>query len=383
MADRDRLERAVRGWHDLEAKSDSGAVIDFDCAPDVVGDEFADRFEVLDRLLTLRSEADGDVDVVRSADAHIAYARALLGERRSLTEYLESTQGAPGAGWTDDYIAAIGDVARRALADVDVAWNEHTRIELDSLSPAVTTGDAGDVIREYAREYEGIVRRLTGAESTFDLTVESVDVDAYWSYWLDGAGRSARMRINTRKASFTEVDAYRFALHEVLGHALQYANLTDASERVDVAWPRQLAVHCPHQVLFEGLAQVLPLAARPDDELVRARTRLDHYVQLVNSELHLMINDGADASSCRDHALGRAPFWRGGDVSAVLRDRSLDPQLRSYLWAYPAGIDWFLNLHDAGGNLLEEVLHAGYQRPLVPRELEQLWPAGPRIGGNA
>jgi hypothetical protein len=116
---------------------------------------------------------------------------------------------------------------------------------------------------------------------------------------------------------------------------------------------------------------------------VRARTRLDHYVQLVNAELHLMVNVGASASACRDHALSRLPFWRATDVASALRDRSLDPQLRSYLWAYPAGIDWFLNLHDHGGSLLAEVLHAGYQRPLVPRELEQLWPAGPRIGGNA
>lgn len=382
MEDRDRVERLVRGWHDLEKKVGSGAVIDFDCAPEVVGDVVQDRFEVLDRLLALRSETD-DRDVGTVLDAHLTYLRALLGERLELAEYIELTQGAPTTGWTLDYVAAVGDRARHALADVDVAWDDQTRTAFDALSAAVPTEDAGDVIRDYAREYEATVRDLTGAETTFDLHVETVEVDAYWSYWLDGEGRSARLRINRRKAAFTQIDAYRFALHEVLGHALQYANLTDLSERAETTWPRQLAIHCPHQVLFEGLAQVLPLAASPEDPLVRARTRLDHYVQLVNAELHVMINAGAPASDCRDHALSRLPFWRPADVASALRDRSLEPQLRSYLWAYPAGIDWFLNLHDHGGSLLAEVLHAGYQRPLVPRELEQLWSAGPRVGGNA
>ena len=383
MGDRDRLERLVRGWHGLEKKAGSSAVIDFDCAPDVVGDVVQDRFDVLDRLVALRSKANDHDDVSAVLDAHLGYLRALLGERLGLAEYIEVTQGSPPRGWTPDYVAAIGDEARRALADVDVAWDERTRAAFDALSPTVPAGDAGDVIRDYAREYEAQVRTLTGAETTFELDVETVELDAYWSYWLDGEGRSARLRINQRNASFTQVDAYRFALHEVLGHALQYANLTDVSERAETPWPRQLAIHCPHQVLFEGLAQVLPLAASPDDPLVRARTRLDHYVQLVNAELHLMVNAGASASACRNHALSRLPFWRATDVASALRDRSLDPQLRSYLWAYPAGIDWFLNVHDHGGSLLAEVLHAGYQRPLVPRELEQLWPAGPRIGGNA
>jgi len=163
----------------------------------------------------------------------------------------------------------------------------------------------------------------------------------------------------------------------------QYASLTDHAETVDVDWPRLLAIHAPYQCLFEGLAQVLPVAATPDNELVVARTRLDHYTQLVNSELHIMINAGVSAGECRDHALARVPFWTERDVMAVLRDRSRDPQLRSYLWAYPAGLDWFLALHDHGGSLLAEVLHAAYERPLVPSELNKLWPAGPRLGGNA
>ena len=62
----------------------------------------------------------------------------------------------------------------------------------------------------------------------------------------------ARLRINRRNASFTQVDAYRFALHEVLGHALQYANLTEASEHGETSWPRQLAIPLPSPGALRG-----------------------------------------------------------------------------------------------------------------------------------
>ena len=145
MADRDRLERLVRGWHDFEKKAGSSAVIDFDCAPDVVGDDVQDRFEVLDRLAAMRSEVHAD-DVGAVLDAHLAYLRALLGERLDLTEYVDLTQGSPTNGWSPDYVAAVGEQARRALADVDVAWDEQTRTAFDALSPTclLYTSDAAD-----------------------------------------------------------------------------------------------------------------------------------------------------------------------------------------------------------------------------------------------
>ena len=381
MRQRDEVERLVRGWHDFEVKSGASPVIDFDCAPHVEGEIVEGRFDVLRRLTALRSNADDPtVDIV---DAHAAYLGALLGERLDLDPYVRRTQGCPAPGWTSAHLDGVITAAKEALARVDVAWNDRTRVALNALSPNVDAADAGEVIRGYAAKHEQAVRLLTGATADFELDVETVHLDAYWSYWLDGEGRRARLRVNAQTASFTELDAYRFALHEVLGHALQYANLTATAESTDTAWPRQLAIHCPHQVLFEGLAQVLPLAVSRDDDLVNARTRLDHVTQLVSAELHVMVNAGAAPATCREHAAQRVPFWGDGDVASILRDRALDPQLRSYLWAYPAGLDWFLAAHDAGGSVFRDVLQAGYQRPLVPRELEQLWPAGPRVGGDA
>ncbi|PRX02945.1 UNVERIFIED_ORG: hypothetical protein CLV66_113143 [Actinomadura viridilutea] len=49
------------------------------------------------------------------------------------------------------------------------------------------------------------------------------------------------------------------------------------------------------------------------------------------------------------------PWATDAAIADLLTDRGANPHLRSYLWAYPAGFDWFANLADAdtttfGGN---------------------------------
>lgn len=101
---------------------------------------------------------------------------------------------------------------------------------------------------------------------------------------------------------------------------------------------------------------------------------------LVRLPYHLSALTQAAARAALRHR--RVPFWPTSTIARELTDRSTHPQLRTYLWAYPAGIDWFVNLHETSATLTTEVLHAAYQRPLEPRELHTLWPTGPTIGGN-
>jgi hypothetical protein len=222
----------------------------------------------------------------------------------------------------------------------------------------------------------------TGASARFELDVAAVDVDTYWSYWLDGAGQRARLRINTRRAHFTKVRVRQFALHEILGHALSCASYAARCAAEDVPWLRTLSVHALHQVVGEGLAQALPLFVTPDDEAVITRVRLDHYLQLVRAELHVALNSGATIEDCAAHARYRVPFWTNETIADALADRGANPLLRSYLWAYPAGLDWFVALADARATVAPEVLRAAYREPLTPDDLAAFWPTGPPIGGT-
>ena len=112
-----------------------------------------------------------------------------------------------------------------------------------------------------------------------------------------------------------------------------------------------------------------------------ARVRVAHFTQLVRAELHLAINKGVSVEDCVTLALERVPFWSAEDIGDTLTDRAINPQLRTYLWSYPAGIDWFVSLAEQGGSAVTTVLRSAYGKPLTPADLTSLWPDGPKIGG--
>jgi hypothetical protein len=381
---RDEVEATLRSWDAYERERGTTPVVDYDCHPSEQAVEpAASRLHVLgalERLYNLSQDA-GDEAVGVRLRSDVAYLRALLGERAPLAEYIKSTQGCGSAGWSPEYITARGAEARASVERLGVEWDVHTPKRLAEREGPLSTEHAPDAIRREAAELEPAVRKLVDTDAPFALTIEAANIDAYWSYWLDGIGKDARLRLNLRHAQFTEVQARVFALHEVLGHALKGASYAARCAMEDVPWVRLLSVHAPQQVLLEGLAQALPLFVIPEDEQVMARLRIAHFTQLVRAELHLAINNGATIEECVERAKSRVPFWSQEDIGDTLTDRTVNPQLRTYLWSYPAGIDWFVSLAEQGGPSASDVLRAAYRRPLTPSDLTALWPDGPQIGG--
>src|SRR5690242_5784608 len=209
--------------------------------------------------------------------------------------------------------------------------------------------------------------RAAGTSAPFTLRVETTNLNAYWAYWTDGTGQDVRVRLNMKQAQFTKVLARQFALHEVLGHGLKGASYAqECAINESIPWVRLLSVHTQQQILLEGLAQALPLFVTPDDKLLITRVRLDHYTQLVRASLHVALNHGSPIDDCVKYAKAHVPYWRNDDIADALTDRSADPLLRSYLWAYPAGIDWFVNLADANTPEASSILRSAYRSPLTP-----------------
>jgi hypothetical protein len=382
---RNAVEEVLRSWNRYEVDRHAAAIIDYDCHPSASDVRpAASRLHVFRGLTELQGEAieAADRGLITTLAAHLAYLRALLGERPALDTYVHATQGCPAAGWPDEYVAAVGQLARDRLGALGISWGPDTETSLRAAEGPLDVEAVPDAIRQAAADLEPAVRRLTGAGAQYRLTIETAHVDEYWSYWLDGAGQDARLRINLRNAGrFTRVSVRQFALHEVLGHALQYAALADRCSRENVPWVRLLSVHAPHQVLFEGLAQALPLFITPMDEALVARVRLAHYLELVRGVLYVSVNSGASVEECADYARSHVPFWTDDQIGDTLTDSSVSPRLRTYLWSYPAGLDWFVSLADVNPPATCEVLHAAYLDPLTPGDLMALWPAGPPIGG--
>ncbi|HEV2375226.1 MAG TPA: hypothetical protein VGS19_24085 [Streptosporangiaceae bacterium] len=382
---RDEVEQTLRSWNAHEVNRGANPVIDFDCHPEHAQVEpAAGRLSAYRRIgeLRQRAEESGNKTLTDRLSADHAYLAALMGERLPLTDYVRATQGCDAAGWPVDYVSERGEIARKSLDSLGVPWGPDLMKNLEQLCEPVNAADAPGLIREAACEHEPAVRSATGTDAAYELTIESANVDDYWSYWMDGAGQKVRLRLNMRDARFTQVEAHQFALHEVLGHGLQSASYSERAAHESVPWVRMTSVYALHQVLLEGLAQAMPLFITPDNEVLIARVRLVHYTQLVRAELHLAINSGASIDECAAHALSRAPWWKDAHIGDFLADRGVNPRLRSYLWAYPAGIDWFTSLADeADQGTIDRVLRAAYRDPLTPTDLATLWPAGPPIGG--
>ncbi|MFC9973470.1 hypothetical protein ACFVH6_21510 [Spirillospora sp. NPDC127200] len=377
---RDQVEGVLRAWDAYEVGRGCAPVVDFDCFPD--GGEVApasDRLSVYRRLGELRGQADGDLAV--RLDADLAYLGALLGERPPLDAYVRATQGCGARGWSREYLAERREVAEVALGGVGVAWGAGANEELRRVEGRLDIADAPSAICDAVVELEPLVRTIAETGAPYRLSIENVELEAYWSFWLDGAGSDVRLRLNLPNVDFTRVGARQFALHEVLGHGLQSASFS--ARAAGAPWVRLLSVHAPQQVMLEGLAQALPLMVLPGDKVLAARTRLDHYVQLVRAQAHVDINAGVPVVECADFMRKAVPWWDDARIAAQLADRGADPLLRSYLWAYPAGIDWFVALAEAGDAVVRRVIKAAYRDPLTPEDLMRLWPEGPVVGGDA
>ena len=382
---RDQLEQVLRAWNEHELARSAPAVIDFDCHPQSRPAELApiDRLTAYRALRSLRSQpgAEDDPKLASRIEAHLLYLQALMGERANLDDYIFGTQGCHALGWPESYVQDIGAAARSQLNDIGVSWTDATRDELRRIELPIDVHEAPAAIHDAAAAYEAQVRQLTGSSAPYSVGIETTTVNAYWAYWTDGSGQDVRLRLNLREAQFTEVQARQFALHEILGHGLQGASFAQHCAAEPVPWVRLLAVHTAQQVLLEGLGQTLPLFVAPDDKLLITRVRVDHYTQLVRAALHIALNSGSNVGQCADYARTHVPYWTDAEIADSLADRGADTLLRSYLWSYPAGIDWFAHLAEAPASVRSAVLKAAYRDPLSPDELTALWPSGPAFGG--
>ncbi len=373
-----QAEEAIGDWNLYEIQRRGAGVIDYDCSPDDYDASPRNRLDTLERLELISDDAfrQDMIELVDSIESHIFYLRALLGERFALKEYVRATQGSHIGRWRPDYLSERRSIALEGLQSIGIEWHTGTRQELDNLGSSIRLEDAPNAIREQAEFLLPAVRRITGTTADFHLAIEVVEVDAYWAYWVDGARDKARLQLNRRNsATFTPVRIRQFALHEILGHALQCASFYTTCLRGPVKWLRKLSVFGKYQVLLEGLAQALPIFVTPDDKTLLAHVHLDHYLQLVRAGLHVAINEGASAVECAARARNLVPFWSSEDIADALADRSVDPLLRSYQWSYPAGFDWFVALaEDAPPTTQRAVLRACYKAPHTPAQLDALWP---------
>ena len=355
------LDQAVRGWDRHERAHGRQPVVAYDLDPPASAVCAAGRGETARALTEL---ADTHPDAVRG---HLAYLSRLTGESiRPLDAYVAVTQQTPLQPVGDAHLQRRRDELANFAAAVGVTFGPELPAQLTATETPVGAADLEDVISLELDRWLSVVATYVRSDVTFDVAIERVDEDVYWSYWLDGAGRNARMRINMRHAQFTLTQARQFALHELCGHALQCASWS--ARRVENGTARFPATHCVHlgqQPAFEGIGQALGLLVARTDKLLAARTRLTLYSQLVYGRAHRQLAFGADRTTVERELRRWLPWWDPAAAGRFIADRRDDALLSSYLWSYPAGAAFFWQLADAHSQVARDVLTAAYDRPLT------------------
>ena len=205
MSLRDDTEAVLRSWDAHETGRGAAPVIDYDCCPPPApAAPAASSSTSTGRSARCKTRRPRRVPACPEITAHLAYLRELMGQRTPLDDYVRATQGCPAAGWPDEHVSERGELARARVEALGISWGPDTEHDLEHAEGVIDVAEAAPAIRDAAADLEPAVRAATGAAAACDLSIETVDEDVYWSYWLDGAGRRIRLRINTRRAGFTK-----------------------------------------------------------------------------------------------------------------------------------------------------------------------------------
>ena len=371
------LCRLLLGWDELERANGGRPVIDFNVSGVTSGSEFRDRKEVLDAILELKAALDPGSLVSARTVAHETYLRALMGQQFGFADYLAATQGVVPSRFPQDLLHQVRAEAERRLRQVGVDPEGPVDEQMAKLDPPLPQTAIEPTFHELLQEYRSSIEHALGTSLAFDLTIESVDVDEYWSYWVDGAADKFRLRLNRRRASFSWHECLQFTFHELLSHCGQMDAWRSLIAKGVLAKSLGVTtVHSPEQFMSEGIAQVMPvLLSSPasDNEMLLAQMTVRRFELLVINNVHCMINEGASIEQCHDyyerHSLRHRRRWFLDELSS----RSLDPLYRSYQYVYATGaeLSW-----DAVGVLeasdREELIRACFRRPYTPADLQLL-----------
>lgn len=339
-------------WDGLTRAAGGPQIVDFDLSGVTPSLEVSDELEVLAALEALAGDAPADDFLGRRLAGHIAYLRHKLGEQTALAKYCFDTQGFRAAEFPEAELAYRRELATESLSRFGTAIRPELLEDLQRVDPAVEVESVPRAIRAAVEEMRPTLEAVLGRTLQFDYDVELVEERAYWVYWADSSCGRFRLRFNRwHDSALTQSRIRQFAAHEVLGHFGQihsYARRVAAGELPATFGVTTL--HTLEQFALEGTAQTLPLwlwEPRDIEELLLARVRLAHYMELVRHNAHIMINSGQRIEQCVGYVAERLPHLEIDKVLVDLVGRARNPSLRSYQLAYGVSFDAMVRATEA------------------------------------
>lgn len=360
----DAVTTFYQRWHAYERAQGAkgGLVIDFDMAPRPPGaawQPYESREEALDALESVAVLYEQGPEMANPAYmkqrllGSDAYLRALMGEKIFYWTAVKRMMGVYPAPLDPDKLERLGAEARAALERRGVPWSAEGR---EQLRQRFGLADLRDFERDLRRWAGIFVERLRARVPTVPepaYRIETACEDAYWSNWIDGSLEAGvTLKVNTHpRCSYDRYSAMALAAHEIAGHAVHVASMqlaaTEAGgRRVDPS-ALNLTVHSCEAFQMEGLAQaMLQILAEPDEidpDLAALELYRGYAKERVNAAQH-DVEEGRPIDEVGKALLADCPLSRPVSLRSDLRDRSLNPLYRAYVFVYAPSRRSFLQI---------------------------------------
>ena len=318
-------------------------------------------------------------------EASYWYAKKQAGYKIDTFEYIEMTQTFEPEYFPESLLETL---SKRLLAHAgeltgssDPATMEKWR-EANSLSREGAT----NLFREKAAQAARRVRHFTGLYFDTDFDVEPADANEYWWVWANTDPNTGRFLL---RQNFSEErhKIWTVGKTEELGWHEGYHQARMARRRELIRRGKLhpffglTTVHGPEAAVDEGLGQTLVYFVPGAYESLspEGRLRVDESVlrSMVYGNIHLRINDPREnlsSSQVVKDIRKYIPWEPKKIIEEEVKDRTTDPLLQTYRYAYALGVRMMLlyadNLNDRGKR---EFLKNIFERPYTLPQVNSLY----------
>lgn len=369
-----------KGWDSFEKEKYGQDIIDFDLTKKTEKHSFSSRTEVikaLERALAdLKIEEPNNEFIKKRIVASIYFLNACLGEKISFLEYLENTLGVTPKLFSDNEV-------RNSFELIDDLFNQlGFRFKDDYQTAYVEKCILSDKKAVKKSTQESVSRWIKKLGQyitvpTLDrVNMDFVVADEYWANWISGSaekGFSIKINIHER-IKYLHASPSMLAAHEYCGHLIQGTQWMINAKKGSISTASSFTtVHGPEAFVMEGLSDSLAHILEGTDSLsfneLLARS-LTRHRNLVNNNVHYMINMGYSFKEVLEYYKKYLPFDEVYRAESNIKDRSLSPLGRTYQYSYGAGQDYFLQLLYMNLDSKKKILTEVYKQPMTKSQLD-------------
>lgn len=273
--------------------------------------------EILEQMSRCRTEIT-DQRTALQLNAAETFFRVQLGQQMSFDQFLLHAHGATRHKVGAMEIGTIKTELGNTLERLGLPWNEDTIEALKERHGVVPSSIADKKFAEVFKVLLPRVESWLDRSLAVEVAFESVEADAYWTYWVSGDTQGFKMKINAAKGNLSKADVVMAVIHELVSHGGQLASW---NQRVREGQMDEAAlitsVNGPEQFCLEGLAQSFLwfLADRErvlgdlvDPALLEADLLLYHYRELVKQMAFDDLIEGSPVEQCTQAVHANCPW---------------------------------------------------------------------------